>query len=51
MNPIPTSLSVKILAAAFGFALMVAVPLVTGYYVAQAHAESAQSSAAVAVQR
>lgn len=45
------SLLAKIFAAAFGFALMAAVPLLTGYYVAQAHDANAQSPAVVAEHR
>lgn len=51
MNSDSPSLSVKILVAAFSFALMVAVPLLTGYYVAKAHAETEHSPTTVADHR
>ncbi len=51
MHPESPSLSAKILAAAFGFALLAAVPLLTGYYVAKAHAANTESPAVVAVHR
>ncbi|HLP70399.1 MAG TPA: hypothetical protein VK181_23075, partial [Rhizobium sp.] len=48
MIPQSPSLSAKILAAVFGFALMVAVPLLTGYYAAQAHAADVAPASATA---
>lgn len=51
MNSESPSLSAKIFAAAFGFALMVAVPLLTGYYVAQIHAGNEPSTTTVAEHR
>lgn len=49
MNPESRSLPAKIFAAALGFALVAAVPLLTGLYVARAHAAIAQSEPSAAI--